>query len=299
MLRWTDGGAVASPTVLQIRVQRRYEARVRAGAPLPSRSLDADELRTNILHFTAGMRGPRTRPCTGLVLSGQGVGRRPDLPAAVALARREGVDRVVLHLDPADLDDFDASAWRDLADLLVLPLRPGPDLTATTAIAARLAEQGLPLSTHTVLDQVALDALLPIVEALRALHPRHHGFTFPFPTDAATATHAPDPIVAAAAVDRLSLDLCDLQLGVKGLPACYLAAARPLLGRTGNRWYVDADHQTDAALLFFPDVVAFHKAEACRFCALSDACDGFFSVYLDRPGARPLEPVGTDPLRSG
>lgn len=299
MLRWTEGGAVTAPTVLQIRVQRRYGGRVRAGAPVPSRSLSAEEVRDNILHFTAGMRGPRSRPCTGLVLSGQGVGRRPDLVDVVRLARREGVERVVLHLDPTDLDPFDRQAWRDRADLLVLPLRPGTDLPAVTAAAARLAAAGLPLSTHTVVDRSTLRSLDRILDAIRHLRPRHHTFTFPFPTHPAAVDAAPDPLAAAAAIDRVLATVGNgpdppPSLGVKGLPACYLGTSRPLLRRTGNRWYVDADHQAEQALLFFPDVVAFYKAEACRFCALSDACDGFFSVYLRRPGARPLQPIDED-----
>lgn len=58
---------------------------------------------------------------------------------------------------------------------------------------------------------------------------------------------------------------------------------------------MDADHQQSKALLFFPDVVAFHKDEACRFCRLDTSCDGFFAAYLRRPGFKPLEPVEQGP----
>jgi hypothetical protein len=56
---------------------------------------------------------------------------------------------------------------------------------------------------------------------------------------------------------------------------------------------VDADHQCDEALLFFPDVVAFHKDEVCRFCPGDSACDGFFATYLRRAGFPPLRPLDT------
>jgi hypothetical protein len=54
---------------------------------------------------------------------------------------------------------------------------------------------------------------------------------------------------------------------------------------------VDADHQLEGALLFFPDVVAFFKGEDCRFCRCDTKCDGFFATYLRRPGFPPLSPL--------
>ncbi len=296
MLRWTEAGAVPSPTTLQVRVQRRHDARVKAGAPVPTRSLSEAELLANLRHFTVGMRTPRTRPCTGLVLSGQHLADRADLPAAVDQARADGVTHVVLHVGPDDLDRLDPDLWRGRADQLVLPLDPGDRLPLAVQAVARAHAAGLRLSTHTVLSSAALPHLPQVADAIAQAGPARHTFTFPFPTDPATAAAAPDPLAAAAALESLLPRLSSLpvQLAVKGLPACYLGPARPLLARTGNRWYVDADHQLDGALLFFPDVVAFHKGEACRFCSRSDACDGFFAAYLRRPGSRPLEPVPAD-----
>ncbi len=43
--------------------------------------------------------------------------------------------------------------------------------------------------------------------------------------------------------------------------------------------------------MFFPDVLAFHKADVCRFCTLDGACDGFFTRWLGLPGFPPLEPL--------
>ena len=53
-----------------------------------------------------------------------------------------------------------------------------------------------------------------------------------------------------------------VQVDLKGLPSCYLGELAALNRRSANRWYVDADHQLDQALMFFPDVVSFHKDEA-------------------------------------
>lgn len=292
MIRWTSGGAVPSPTVVQIRVQRRYPARIRAGAPVPTRSMSAEEVAANLDHFTVGLRGPRTRGCTGLVLSGAGVATRPELPDIVSASRAQGLERVVLHVEPGELDQLAVDAWREQAQLLVLPL-VADHLAQAEAAVNRARAAGLALATHSVLSADSLPRLPEIADALRRLRPARHTFSFPFPTDPATVAAAPPPTDAAAALEALLPELLaeGLSLGIKGLPACYLQRTRPLLGLTGNRWYVDADHQRDQALLFFPDVVAFHRADACRFCAAAPRCDGFFAEWLRRPGSPALRPV--------
>lgn len=296
MIRWTTGGAVPAPTVVQVRVQRRYAGRVKAGAPQPTRSMSAEEVQANLRHFTVGMRGPRSRSCTGLVLSGSGLATRPELPELVAAARAEGIERVVLHIEPDELPALQTEQWRGRAELLVLPLAHAHLPQAEEAVE-RARAAGLQLATHTVLDAAALQGLDAVAHALLRLRPARHTFTFPFPTDPDTVAAAPDAIAAAAALEALLPTLVDagLQIGIKGLPACYLDRTRPLLGLTGNRWYVDADHQLDRALLFFPDVVAFHRGDACRFCAAADRCDGFFAAWLRRPGAPALRPLDEDP----
>jgi hypothetical protein len=87
------------------------------------------------------------------------------------------------------------------------------------------------------------------------------------------------------------LQAAGVRVDIKGLPACYLGEFSPLLRRTVNRWYVDADHQLGKALMFFPDVVAFYKEEDCRFCTADAQCDGFFATYLRRPNFPPLHPI--------
>ncbi len=288
MLRWTPSGAVSSPTTVQIRAQQAFVGRVPAGAPLPSRGLDPDELRDNIRYFTAGMRGPRTAPCTGLVLSGDGVASRADLPSAVALAREEGVQHVVLH---AGLDDLRALPRVAGVDRLVVPVQPDADLSAAAAALDAAATLGQAVVTNTRLTAAALDHLEEAARLLARHRPAAVTLTYPFPT----GPQVPPPPVARvrAALDTAVplLRAAGLQIRVKGLPACHLGDAADLIGRTHNRWYVDAEHQRGDALVFFPDVVGFHKSDACRFCPADEACDGWFRAWLARPGAPPLRPV--------
>ena len=102
MLSFTRAGAVATPTTVQIRLTRRFPGRVAAGAPLPSRSLTFAELEDNLRYFTHGLRGPRTRPCTALVLSGLGLTDFEDLERALALARELGFERITAHTSAKD-----------------------------------------------------------------------------------------------------------------------------------------------------------------------------------------------------
>ena len=109
----TSAGAVSRPRTVQIRVQRAYPGRIRAGAPVPTRSMDAAEIERNLRFFTEGQKGPRKRPATTLVLSGVGVVSRPDTPALLALARQLGLERIVLHCGTEDLETLDPSPFAD------------------------------------------------------------------------------------------------------------------------------------------------------------------------------------------
>ena len=294
MLRWTSAGAVSSPQTVQIRVQRSYPGRIRAGAPVPTRSMSPRELTENIRYFTEGLQGPRSRPCTRLVLSGVGVASRPDMGEAVALARSLGVTGVVLHVGLEDLDSIVVSRFADQVELLVLPVQPDSGALAVAArVMAEAAAAGLPVAANTVLSRQALPSLEAAARLLAQGSPRFVTFTYPLPINGGDPDEVPTPPRALAAL-RPCLDLLDkagLSAGIKGLPACHLGADAHRLRRTANRWYVDADHQTAQALLFFPDVVSFHKEDVCRFCAVDGHCDGFFATYLRRPGFPGLQPV--------
>ena len=294
MIRWTAAGAVATPTTVQIRVQRSYPGRIRAGAPVPTRSMSPDELEANIRFFTEGMRGPRTTPCSGLVLSGVGVASRADTPQAIKLARHYGITQVVLHVGGEDMTKIDVSRFTGLVDTLVTPVQPesGALVDVCRVITAARSE-GIRVAANTVLTANALPALARAARPLAKASPDSMTFTYPFPINGNEANSAQSPgRVLSALKPALSiLDNAGVTVQLKGLAACHLGEQAHRLGRTQNRYYVDADHQAGEALMFFPDVVRFHKSEVCRFCTRDGSCDGFFSTYLRRPGFPPLKPI--------
>jgi hypothetical protein len=253
--------------------------------------MDTDEIRANLVHFTSP--GPRGQPVDELVLSGVGVASRPDLAELCALARGRGVGRIVLHAGVEDLAAFRPD--RAVVNLLILPVQPGESTASLAAAAdalARCREAGIRTVANTQLSSEALPLLVAAARAAGRRGAAGHTFTYPFPVDGASALHAPSP---ARAVLHLRPAVAEAQSAgvspaIRGIPACLLADLGGLAGRTRNRWYVDADHQLDRALLFFPDVTAFHKEEACRFCAADARCDGFFATYLRRPGFGRLTP---------
>jgi hypothetical protein len=290
MIRWTTKGAVATPSTVQIRAQQPHAGRVQAGAPAPSRSLTESELRSNILYFTAGMRGPRTAACSGLVLTGAGLLARPDLPGALALGRQEGLLRVVLHTDAADLLGAPADGLQGI-DSLALTVQPDDALSgALDALADHPARGRLQL--NLVLSAEALPQLEGASRRLAALGPAGLGFTFPFHHAGIDDARVPSPQAALRALMPALAHVGSIGLPcwVKGLPACFLGPHAQRMRRTQNRWYVDADHQGGAALLFLPDLLAFHKDDGCRFCVADDRCDGFFAAWLARPGWPALRP---------
>ena len=296
MLTWTAAGAVQCPTTLQIRVQRAYPGRVRAGAPVPTRSMDPVELRQNLEHFTEGMKGPRTRPCTTLVLSGVGVASREDVPELIDRARAWGVGTVVLHAGVEDLESFDASRFEGRVHRMVVPVQPGRGGAALQhgrRVIAASQEHGMVVTASTQLTALAVPRLETVGRVIRSVGPSSAVFTYPFPISGNTASEVPGVRAPVQALERVvgPLETAGLQVDLKGLPICYLGALARRVRRTSNRWYVDADHQCGDALMFFPDVVAFTKTEACRFCSADASCDGFFATYLRRSGFPPLRSV--------
>ena len=293
MIRWTTAGAVSHPTTVQIRVQRSYPGRIRAGAPVPTRSMSPEEVQKNILFFTEGMRSPRTKPCETLVLSGVGVAQREDTPAAIGLAKQQQIERVVLHAGVEDLATFNPSAFTNLVDLLVVPVQPASGALVHAGLAIKAAmKAGIEVATNTVLSSNALPAVMAAARVLASARPKAVTFTYPFPISGGATTDIPTPARAMLALQPAIqvLDSAGVESIIKGLPACFLGAHAHRIRRTQNRWYVDADHQHDAALMFFPDVVSFHKDEVCRFCGQNQECDGFFATYLRRPGFPQLKP---------
>ncbi|MDP2312618.1 MAG: hypothetical protein Q8P41_06910 [Pseudomonadota bacterium] len=289
MLAWTPAGAVPRPRTLQLRLHRAYPDRVAAGAPPPSRGLSTEEVAANLRWFTAV--SPRGLPVDALVVSGQGVAARPDLSELVGLARSLGVRRVILHVGVEDLGGLVPIAG---IDRYVLPVRLGPEGAEAVALAAAFAgarAAGAPVDANVSLARTAL----PFVPAAAGIA-RDGGaatvtFTYPFPTG---GPEAPPTVPEALAVlaDAVPIVVGEgIGVAIKGLPACWLGRYAPYLRKSANRWYVDADHQLGAALLFFPGVVAFAKADACRFCAADAGCDGFLPAWGGQPGNPPIRPV--------
>ena len=289
MIKWTASGAVEQPNMVQIRVQRSYPGRVRAGAPVPTRSMSEEELLKNLWHFGEGLKGPRTHPCSRLVLSGVGVATREDLPRVMDKAREWGFGHIVLHVGVEDLDRLDLEMVRGRADCVVVPLQPGrggAQVQQGSRTIRACQDAGVEVVANTVLSLEAVSQLEAVTRRLTRVKPRRASFTFPFPIAGGSSTE----VVKAAAVKRAltkavpALEAAGISVSVKGLPACYLPGYRHVFRKSANRWYVDADHQVEEALLFFPDVVGFSKTDACRFCVVDASCDGFFATYLRREG---------------
>jgi len=281
--------------MLQVRVEHQFDGRVEAGAPQPERSLAPEEVLSNLRYFTEERRGPRTSPCTRLVLSGQGVLKRADVPAAIRSAREWGVDWVTLHVGGGDIEFFDVDAWKGLVDAVVVPVEgTGAALQGTEALMAAAGAAGIRVISNLQLGPERLSDLGAVLDVLVRVRPHSAVFTHPFPRgekdDRALASldRVMDALVSAQRV----LQEAEIAWNVKGLPVCWLTGLGVESGRSSNRWYVDASHQKENALLFFPDVVRMSKTEPCRFCARNLECDGFFEQWLARGGYPSLEPIG-------
>lgn len=270
-LRWTTRGAVSLPETLQIRVAPSFTGRIQAGAPSPLRALTGPELSANIRWFTAP--GPRGRPVSGLVLSGlDDLGG--ELQAAVALGRAASLRKVVVHTDGAALDTLLSSPLASLIDQLAVAVRRPEE-------APRCDSAHLPIDVLIPLEGAVLAVFDAVLDAVIAGRPRRITFTWPFPGG------GPPPMPAGdvAAVLGPALERVSLPWAIKGIPICTLAShlndsVSAHVSRTNNRWYVDSEHQLERALLFLPDVLAFAKREACRFCSADDRCDGVAEKWL-------------------
>ncbi len=283
MLTFTSSGAVQAPTTVQIRVTRSFPGRVAAGAPAPERSLSDDELRANLRYFTEGLKGPRTRPCTALVLSGLQLGERDALANLVAEGRQLGLERVTLHLGRGDRERFAGSALSGVVDAVAVTVQQDSDIDDLAALAPLFRTAVL------LLDEQTLPNLPRFTERLAGVGPDRIVFTWPFPPS--KPPPAADEVVAKLRAAVAPLLAANVGWGVKGLPACTLGDLSERLWRSGNRWYVDASHQLDRALLFFPDVVRFGKDDECRYCSADARCDGAPEAWLNAGLAGRLKPI--------
>lgn len=263
-LRWTHRGAVALPETLQVRVAPLFVGRLPAGAPEPARALAAEEVAANVRWFTDP--GPRGRPVSGLVLSGL-----PEDPAPLAVPVADGRARslrvVVAHVDGPQVPAFRASPLAPLVDRWVVVARRAADVVADVEVV-------VPLEAEVLAEVGAIAAAASGVRRLVLTWPYPRGDRF-----------VPPPISAVLGAVRGALPhLARIEWTLKGLPACLTADVDPGLvdrsARASNRWYVDAEHQRERALLFQPDVLQLAKQEACRFCAVDPRCDGVAERWL-------------------
>ena len=86
-------------------------------------------------------------------------------------------------------------------------------------------------------------------------------------------------------------DVAQIPVGLKGFPLCVLGEYSSRAWRSKNRYYVDAGHQLENALLFFPDIIQLQKLDRCRQCIVSHQCDGIPPQWLALGLTGPIEPV--------
>ena len=238
--------------------------------------------------WAEGMRGGRHRACERLVISG-GQLARDDLPTALDHARAWGVREVILHAGAQDFPALKTDFLIGRVNRIVLPLQSGDEEAPQEAVK-KCREAGVEVTTLTVLTVAAVERLAPLSEQIAGLAPSSVVFSYPFPGQDLADLPPPSSLVSALTpvVDRLVKN--GLSVRLSGLPGCYLGPLAAHIGRSGNRWYVDAEHQGPNALLFYPGVLRFWKEESCRFCRLDQVCDGFFREYLSQ-GFPALTPV--------
>jgi hypothetical protein len=248
---------------------------------MPSRDLDIGEVRDNLRFFLKTSRNPRSVPCETVVLSGLRIDLCDGLTAVLEEAEGWGMRRSVAHLH-APKPHLLAALRR--VDTVVLSVWAETDLSAMGGATQRSANTRMvvPLvgPVHTVATRIAA-----VVAA------RPDGVVLSWPLAAS------EPIDVSEVGQHLDgwtapLDAAGIPWGLKGLPACVVPACRTrpkVVWRSNNRWYVDADHQREAALLFRPDVVRYTKPDSCRRCRLTPRCDGVPQRVLPLLG--PLVPI--------
>ena len=162
VLRFTGAGVVSTPTAVQIRVTRTLPGRLAAGAPIPDRTLSDEEVEANLRHFVVGLRGPRSRACDALVLSGVRLGERHGLAEVVRAARGWGLRRVSLHLGRDQRLALRRSPLAALVDDLAIVVRNELDLGLHGQIRITLPARLLSITTKSRCRMMQSDNFLKI-----------------------------------------------------------------------------------------------------------------------------------------
>ena len=280
MIHWTSSGVVSTPTTVQIRVTSHTDSTLSVGHAQPTRRLSLEEFRQNLQYFRHGLDTPRSISCTSITISGLPIDSLAadyfktlaDFPFNYAtlhlstatstpicwsvLEQYEGVfDRFVLSFGP-NIPDLDIPKWV-LPKLYCIVSLSGTPSTFEPWIEHWI-QQKTAYSTHVV-------------------------FSYPVPLG---PNHPLPPQSISSIFSRLMplLKQRTRPTTLKGLPVCLMPTLIhknvTVSSKTSNRWYVDAEHQCSEALLFFPDILHYHKDDQCRFCIHDGHCDGFFLEYL-------------------
>ena len=264
MLCWTKAGAVPWPTTVQIRLAKRYEHRIRAGAPSPSRQLTLQEFQENARYFRHTLDTSRSKPCHAITLSALQEETPSRLENIAQVIRTFQYDYVRVHIDLQAQHLLPYLTFADHIALSIQHPKEWSEYNLHMIDPARLYISIL-MNHETLLHIHNLRAAIPEGITITLL--------YPFPLSPKLIQTAPPLHTIQEQIARLPPSI-----QVAGLPPCLSLREGK---KTSNRWYVDADHQKDSALLFFPDLLRYYKSESCRFCVENASCDGFFVDYLN------------------
>ncbi|MEC7983726.1 MAG: hypothetical protein VX278_01100 [Myxococcota bacterium] len=266
MLRWTSFGAVSFPETLQLRLSKQHPERIQAGAPLPTKRMRLVEIDENFQYFRQTLNTTRTKPCTSLTLTGLQEESAESLLAIEKLIQQYAFSYVTCHIDTKSQQILHNISSVDRISVAIQDPKQ-LDLYDFPRFDPQKLRFTIVLNRHN----------LPVIQRIyQWLQPYSQGsiyFLYPFPLSKMIMQSAPNPAV----LDQMLRDLPE-DITIAGIPPCL--NKRASLKQTSNRWYVDADHQKDKALLFFPDLLRYYKSDSCRFCRLNTQCDGFFQQYL-------------------
>jgi len=277
------------PEMLQIRINKQFSGKIAAGAPEPSRTLTAEEVRSEMHHFTVARRGPRTKPCHTLLLSGFPL-EDDELGSAISDRQRYEWRRMTLHLESGQRHALQKSRCFAAIDTVSLRIRSEEDLADLSA----LRRAGKPVTAVILLDDDGLSSLERWTSSLLQNPTVRLVLSWPFPSESGRLPPPAEQVLPRIRPMVNRLTTSGVQVGIKGLPACVLGEFHPLVWKSANRWYVDADHRGDGALLFFPGVVRFLHPDECRFCAVNHRCDGVVEAWCRSGRAGVLRAIESD-----
>jgi hypothetical protein len=279
MLSWTSKGAVSSPAVLQIRMNSAIGGLVAAGAPSPSRAVTLDEFYENLAYFSL-RRGSRAVPIERLVLSG--IAEDTPVGSLIEAAQKVGVTHTTLHLSAPVASQLGNEIGH--ANAVVIPIFNASDVATLWAVPSDIFRIAvLQVTQRTAWEKHNLLA------CLERTPPDLIVITWPYVGEGLESLSTDQVVDVRKAYERLAQTAA--RVVIKGMPACIVDFCDEVGTKSSNRWYVDSDHQQEEAILFFPNVVRFSKAEACRFCAITSLCDGVPTRWASPSTMRACTPI--------